>query len=123
QKEISLIYYPNREGLEDRVYRIKTERSGASTPEPRTTHIISNVELMGEAQRLIRTIVGNLLQLAHQVGNAGAQRTRNIVPQDQQLHHRFATDRLAVEAVVGFAGADRIEQGIQPVVFPHRIRV
>ncbi|MCV5804541.1 benzoate 1,2-dioxygenase small subunit, partial [Escherichia coli] len=49
QKEISLIYYPNREGLEDRVYRIKTERSGASTPEPRTTHIISNVELMGES--------------------------------------------------------------------------
>ena len=35
QKEISLIYYPNREGLEDRVYRIKTERSGASTPEPK----------------------------------------------------------------------------------------
>lgn len=28
QKEISLIYYPNREGLEDRVYRIKTERLG-----------------------------------------------------------------------------------------------
>ena len=49
QKEISLIYYPNREGLEDRVYRIKTERSGASTPEQRTTHIISNVELMGES--------------------------------------------------------------------------
>ncbi len=49
QKEISLIYYPNREGLEDRVYRIKTERSGASTPEPRTTHIISNVELMGDS--------------------------------------------------------------------------
>ena len=49
QKEISLIYYPSREGLEDRVYRIKTERSGASTPEPRTTHIISNVELMGES--------------------------------------------------------------------------
>ena len=39
----------NREGLEDRVYRIKTERSGASTPEPRTTHIISNVELLGES--------------------------------------------------------------------------
>ncbi|MDF5745582.1 aromatic-ring-hydroxylating dioxygenase subunit beta, partial [Klebsiella quasipneumoniae] len=40
---------PNREGLEDRVYRIKTERAGASTPEPRTTHIISNVELLGES--------------------------------------------------------------------------
>ena len=44
--EISLIYYPNREGLEDRVYRIKTERSGASTPEPRTTHQVSNLEIL-----------------------------------------------------------------------------
>lgn len=49
QSEISLIYYPNREGLEDRVYRIKTERSGASTPEPRTTHMISNLEVLEAA--------------------------------------------------------------------------
>jgi benzoate/toluate 1,2-dioxygenase subunit beta len=48
QSEISLIYYPNREGLEDRVYRIKTERSGASMPEPRTTHLISNIEVLKE---------------------------------------------------------------------------
>lgn len=27
QSQISLIYYPNRNGLEDRVFRIKTERS------------------------------------------------------------------------------------------------
>ncbi|WP_421804477.1 benzoate 1,2-dioxygenase small subunit [Jejubacter calystegiae] len=46
--QISLIYYPNREGLEDRVYRIKTERSGASTPEPRTTHMISNVAILAD---------------------------------------------------------------------------
>ncbi|WP_083007463.1 benzoate 1,2-dioxygenase small subunit [Halomonas sp. GT] len=46
--EISLIYYANREGLEDRVYRIKTERSGASTPEPRTTHQISNLEVLSQ---------------------------------------------------------------------------
>ncbi|QTF93274.1 benzoate 1,2-dioxygenase small subunit [Halomonas sp. BM-2019] len=46
--EISLIYYPSREGLEDRVYRIKTERSGASTPEPRTTHQITNIEVLEE---------------------------------------------------------------------------
>lgn len=51
QREISLIYYPNREGLEDRVYRIKTERSGASTPEPRTTHMISNIELLGSSEQ------------------------------------------------------------------------
>lgn len=46
QSEISLIYYPNREGLEDRVFRIKTERSGASTPEPRTGHNVTNVEVL-----------------------------------------------------------------------------
>ena len=46
--EISLIYYPNRDGLEDRVYRIKTERSGASTPEPRTTHQVTNLEILSE---------------------------------------------------------------------------
>lgn len=46
QSEISLIYYPNRDGLEDRVFRIKTERSGASTPEPRTSHTVSNVEVL-----------------------------------------------------------------------------
>ncbi|MCC4265995.1 benzoate 1,2-dioxygenase small subunit [Oceanimonas baumannii] len=50
QTEISLIYYPNREGLEDRVYRIKTERSGASSlPEPRTTHLTSNLEILEQA--------------------------------------------------------------------------
>lgn len=46
QTEISLIYYPNKDGLEDRVFRIKTERSSASTPEPRTCHNISNVEIV-----------------------------------------------------------------------------
>jgi len=45
--QISLIFYPSRDGLEDRVFRIKTERSGASTPEPRTSHNVNNVELLG----------------------------------------------------------------------------
>jgi len=46
QSQISLIYYPNRDGLEDRVFRIKTERSGASTPEPRTSHNVTNLEVL-----------------------------------------------------------------------------
>ena len=46
QSEISLIYYPNRSGLEDRVFRIKTERSSASMPAPRTNHLLTNVELL-----------------------------------------------------------------------------
>lgn len=48
QSQISLIYYPNRNGLEDRVFRIKTERSSASMPEPRTNHMITNVEVLAE---------------------------------------------------------------------------
>lgn len=47
QTEISLIYYAHRGGLEDRVFRIRTERSSAtSLPEPRTSHNISNVEIL-----------------------------------------------------------------------------
>ncbi|MES2495995.1 MAG: benzoate 1,2-dioxygenase small subunit [Pseudomonadota bacterium] len=44
--EISLIYYANRQGLEDRVYRLKTGRSSASTPEARTSHAVNNVEIL-----------------------------------------------------------------------------
>jgi len=40
QSEVSLIYYASRAGLEDRIYRIRTKRSLASTPLPRTCHII-----------------------------------------------------------------------------------
>lgn len=46
QSEISLIYYANRQGLEDRVFRIKTGRSSASMPEARTCHAINNVEVL-----------------------------------------------------------------------------
>ncbi len=48
ESQISLMYYPDRGGLEDRVFRIKTERSGASMPEPRTSHNIANVEVIAE---------------------------------------------------------------------------
>lgn len=45
QSEISLIYYPDRQGLEDRVFRIRTERSSATMPNTRTNHNIHNVEI------------------------------------------------------------------------------
>lgn len=48
QTQISLIYYANRDGLEDRVFRIKTERSSASLPETRTNHMLTNVEVLAE---------------------------------------------------------------------------
>ena len=54
QSEISLIYYGDRGGLEDRVFRIRTERSSAtSLPEPRTSHNIANVELLEQAGGLL----------------------------------------------------------------------
>lgn len=47
QSEVSLMYYARRDGLEDRVFRIKTERSSASSlPEPRTQHMIGNIEVI-----------------------------------------------------------------------------
>ncbi|MGH3218331.1 MAG: benzoate 1,2-dioxygenase small subunit [Streptosporangiaceae bacterium] len=46
-QDVSLIYYANRGGLEDRVFRINTERSSiTSIPEPRTGHNITNVEIV-----------------------------------------------------------------------------
>lgn len=54
-REVSLIYYPHKGGLEDRVFRIRTERSSAtSLPEPRTSHNISNVELLEEGAGQIK---------------------------------------------------------------------
>ncbi|MGD6749068.1 benzoate 1,2-dioxygenase small subunit [Streptomyces sp. BH105] len=54
QTEISLVYYPTRAGLEDRVFRIRTDRSSAtSLPEPRTGHNISNVEVTGREGDLL----------------------------------------------------------------------
>ena len=50
---MSLMYYPNRAGLEDRVYRIGTGKSAASTPMPRTLHQVGNVMIQeGSDSRL-----------------------------------------------------------------------
>ncbi|RYE48515.1 MAG: hypothetical protein EOP24_06715 [Hyphomicrobiales bacterium] len=39
QRELSLIYYQSRSGLEDRVFRIRTGKSSASMPLFRTVHM------------------------------------------------------------------------------------
>ncbi len=64
QREISLIYYPNRQGLEDRVFRIKTERSSATMPDTRTSHNISNVEIEKQEDELV-TVRFNWFTLSH----------------------------------------------------------
>ncbi|WP_028208553.1 anthranilate 1,2-dioxygenase small subunit [Paraburkholderia nodosa] len=45
KRGMSLIFYANRTGLEDRVFRLRTGKSAASTPLPRTLHQITNVRI------------------------------------------------------------------------------
>ncbi|MBS0356003.1 MAG: benzoate 1,2-dioxygenase small subunit [Proteobacteria bacterium] len=54
QNEVSLIYYANKQGLEDRVFRIETERSSATIPDTRTGHAISNLEVLSQDDSTIR---------------------------------------------------------------------
>ena len=46
-QELSMIYYDSRAGLEDRVQRIRSGKSVASTPLRRTAHMVGNVMLAG----------------------------------------------------------------------------
>ncbi len=45
KREMSLIYYANRSGLEDRVFRLRTGKAASATPMPRTLHMINNVRI------------------------------------------------------------------------------
>ncbi|GAB6403140.1 anthranilate 1,2-dioxygenase small subunit [Pseudomonas sp. MHK4] len=45
KNSMSLIYYSNRGGLEDRVFRIRTGKAASTIPMPRTLHQISNVRI------------------------------------------------------------------------------
>lgn len=56
-REMSLIYYTNRAGLEDRVFRLRTGKSAASTPLPRTMHQISNVRLVEKEDSQVEAAV------------------------------------------------------------------
>ena len=47
-RELSMIYYAGRAGLEDRVQRIRSGKSVASTPLRRTAHMVGNILLDGE---------------------------------------------------------------------------
>jgi len=41
--ELSLMFFAGRGGLEDRIVRIRSGRSPAALPLPRTTHVVSNI--------------------------------------------------------------------------------
>ena len=58
KRELSLIYYASRAGLEDRVWRVRSGKSVASRPMPRTQHAVTNVllESGGEAAGRLRVL-------------------------------------------------------------------
>ena len=53
RRELSLIYYASRAGLEERVQRIRSAKSVASTPLRRTAHMVGNLLLGGEDEGLL----------------------------------------------------------------------
>jgi benzoate/toluate 1,2-dioxygenase subunit beta len=42
------MYYQNRKGIEDRITRIRTGKSPATSPLPRTAHLVSSIALRGQ---------------------------------------------------------------------------
>lgn len=64
QEEISLIYYPSKAGLEDRIFRIRTERSSATVPATRTSHNLSNIEIFSQEDGIV-TVGFNWITLFH----------------------------------------------------------
>ncbi|WP_151980038.1 anthranilate 1,2-dioxygenase small subunit [Acinetobacter guerrae] len=42
---LSYIYYADRTGLEDRIFRIRTGKAASATPLPRTLHTLNNIRV------------------------------------------------------------------------------
>ena len=104
QTEISLIWYGHKGGLEDRVFRIRTERSSAtSLPEPRTSHNISNVEILGQEGGLttlrfnwvtfsyryktVDTYFGTSFYTIDTSGSQPLIRRKKVVLKNDYIHH------------------------------------
>lgn len=50
---LSYIYYEDRTGLEDRVFRIRTGKAASATPLPRTVHSINNIQVQQREDGLL----------------------------------------------------------------------
>lgn len=70
KREMSLIYYASRAGLEDRVFRIRTGKAASTVPMPRTLHSISNVRIAEQADGQLE-VRANWHTLFHRLGESG----------------------------------------------------
>ncbi|MDB5838295.1 MAG: benzoate 1,2-dioxygenase small subunit [Herminiimonas sp.] len=66
--QLSLIYIPSRNGLEERIFRIESRDSFASLPLDRTTHLTTNVLLTGGDSEQVEVSAN---WLVHSVGPRG----------------------------------------------------
>ena len=85
--ELSLIYYGSRAGLEDRIFRLRTERSLASTPLPRTCHMI-NIAKVSEDKNGAIVVHSNWTTHAYRLSKAHSffgQQTHTLRIMDGEL--------------------------------------
>jgi len=93
---MSLIYYPNKSGIEDRVFRIQTDRSSAtSLPEPRTQHHLANIEVLSREGTQIK-LRFNWLTLTYRYGTTDSHWGMSFYTLDTSGPKPLITDKKIV---------------------------
>lgn len=75
ETQLNLMYFKNRGGLEDRIFRIETRDSYASLPLDRTVHIVSNI-LVSHVEEDVVFATANCL--VHSFGKHGSQNRASL---------------------------------------------
>jgi anthranilate 1,2-dioxygenase (deaminating, decarboxylating) small subunit len=68
--QLAYIYYKNRDGLEDRVFRLRTQKAASTLPPFRTTHILANIRPREEGDG-IWAVKANWVTHYYRSGEAG----------------------------------------------------
>lgn len=103
QKEVSLIYYPSRAGLEDRIFRIETERAASAIPDTRTGHAVNNIEVLKQDETsvevrfnwttqayrysIVDTYFGNSTYTIDTSGTKPVIKRKYVVLKSDRIHH------------------------------------
>lgn len=94
--QISLIYYENRAGLEDRIFRIRTDQSLASRPLPRTAHTVNigNISQNDDRSVVVNSSWSSFSYRLDQAYNFFGTQEHILQPSDQGL--KIARRRILV---------------------------
>ena len=87
QKEVSLIYYPSRAGLEDRIFRIETERAASAIPDTRTGHALSNIEVLKQDENSIEVRFNWTTHAINTSGDTPLIQRKYVVLKNDRIHH------------------------------------